>query len=263
MKSSSVNRSHKGVVQKAASSVPTAESVRQACDEFIEIRREHVNFGKNRLVGGFATIGRHSALILIHGENGRRGKSRIPKSVRGRASGFLKADHLIQLAHKFKKPIVVCFVAPASSSGLIPAEPHEALGLPKHILSQWYLDVPIVLVILTSKSAYDIFGVWLADKSLALDQTRFILALQDQGRNRRFEVDAKTLARGGIIDKTISVSRNFSGPTTRAIPSRLRNALIQMLDEVAGDSPEDLKARRLERLARVEAMVANMCGRAQ
>ena len=169
MKSSSVKRIHKSVVQMAVSSEPTAEFVRLACDEFIELRREHVNIGKNQLVGGFATIGRHSALIMIHGDNGRRGKNRIPESARGRASGFWNAEHLMQLAHKFRRPIIVCFVASALPSGLIPAEPHEALGLPKHILSQWNLDVPIVLVILTSKSAYDTFGLWLADKSLALE----------------------------------------------------------------------------------------------
>lgn len=263
MKLSPVKQCHKGVVRKVASSLPTAQFVRQACDEFIEIRREHVNFGKNRFIGGFATIGRHSAVVLIHGENGRRGKTLIPESARGRARGFRKANHLMQLAHKFRKPIIVCFVAPASSSGLIPAEPHEVLGLPKHILSQWCLDVPIILVILTSKSAYDIFIVWLADKILALDQTRFVLALQEQGRNPRFKVDAKTLVHSGIIDRAISVSSNFAGLKGKVIPSRLRNALIQMLDEVAGDSLEDLRARRQARLARVEAMVANMCGRAQ
>lgn len=245
------------------SSEPTAEFVRLACDEFIELRREHVNIGKNRLIGGFATIGRHSVLIMIHGDNGRRGKNRTPESARGRASGFRNAEHLMQLAHKFRQPIIVCFLDSALPSGLIPAEPHEALGLPKHILSQWNLDVPIVLVILTSKSAYDIFGLWLADKSLALDLTRFVWALQDQGRNRRFAVDAKTLVCNGIIDRTISASPNLAGLTRKTIPSRLRNALIQMLDEVAGDSPEELRARRRERLARVEAMVVNMCEREQ
>jgi hypothetical protein len=110
MKSSSVKRSHKRVVQMAVSSEPTAEFVRLACDEFIELRREHVNIGENRLVGGFAIIGRHSALIIIHGDNGRRGKNRIPESACGRASGFRNAEHLMQLAHKFRQPIIVCFV---------------------------------------------------------------------------------------------------------------------------------------------------------
>ena len=125
----------------------------------------------------------------------------------------------MQLAHKFKKPIVVCFVAPASSSGLILAERNEALGLPKHIFSQWCLDVPIVIVILTSKSTYDFFGLWLAEKSLALDQTRFVLALQCQGRNRRFSVDAMKLVHSGIIDKTIAVSPNYADPTKKVTVS--------------------------------------------
>jgi acetyl-CoA carboxylase alpha subunit len=241
--------------------LPSGEFVRQACDEFVEVCREHVNFGKNRFVGGIATIGRHTPLILIHGENERGGK--IRNSGSARVSGFRKADHLMQLAHKFKKPIVVCFVAPASSSGLIPAERNDVLSLPKHIFSQWCLDVPIVIVILTSKSTCDFFGLWLADKTLALDQTRFVLALQCQGRNRRFDVDAMKLVRSGIIDKTIAVSPNYADPKKKVLLIRLRNELIQMLDEVAGGSAEDSKARRKEKLARFEAMVANMCKREQ
>lgn len=263
MKLSPVKRGYEGVVRQVAPSLAMEKFVRQVCDEFVEVGRENVNFGRDRLVGGFTTFGRHSALILIHGKNRRRGTRRITESVRDTACGFQKAGHLMQLAHKFRKPVVVCLLTSASASGLIPAESHEVLSLQKHLFSQWCLDVPIVLVILASMSPCDIFGVWLADKCLALDQTQFALTLHNQKVNHRFEVNAKKLARSGIIDRTISVSPNFVGRKRRAIPSLLRNALIQMLDEIAGDSPEDLRARRQERLVRVEEMVANMYGQAQ
>jgi acetyl-CoA carboxylase alpha subunit len=250
-------------MQNTSPSLLTSQLVQQICDEFIELRRQRANFGKDRLIGGFATIGRYSVLILVHGENGRRGKNRIPESARGRASGFRKADHLMQLAYKFRKPIVVCFVAPPSSSRTIAAESREDLCLPKHILSQWYLDVPIILVILTSKSAYDIFGVWLADKAIALEQAQFVMSIPGQGKQRRINVRAEELLRGGVIDKTIPASSKSTRHSQAVMLYRLRAVLIQMLDEVAGGSLKELRARRQERLARLEAMVANVCGRAQ
>ena len=261
LKSSSVKRSHNGVVQKAASSLPTSQLVRQICDEFIELRRENVNFGKMRLVGGFATIGRYPVLILVHGENGRRGTRRNAESARSRASGYRKADHLMQLSHKFRKPIVVCFVAPPPSSGTIAAESREDLCLPKHILSQWNLDVPIILVALTTKSSYDIFGVWLADKTIALEQAQFVTTIAGQEKQRRINVRAEELLRGGVIDKTIPASSKSTRHSEAVMPYRLRAVLSQMLDEVSYVSPKELMVHRRAKLARVEAMAVKLSER--
>jgi acetyl-CoA carboxylase alpha subunit len=232
--------------------------MRQVCDDFIELRRERVSFGKNRIIGGFATIGTYSVLILIYCQDGHGRKTRIQEPSCGRASGFRKVQQLIQLAHKFSRPVVVCFADPTSSSGTAITEFHEALGLPKHILSQWYLEVPIILVVLISKSPYDIFGIWLADKAIALEQARFMMTLPDRGKNRRIVVSTEELVRGGIIEKAIPAPSNLARDSPALMSYRLRGALTQVLDEVSCLSARELIIRRRAKLAQVESMIMKL-----
>ena len=261
MKVTSVKRNHRGIAQKATSSLSLPQFMRQVCDDFIELRRARVSFGKNRVIGGFARIARYSVLILIYGGNGHRRKSRTAGSVCGRADGVRKFQHLMQLAHKFSRPVVVYFDDPTSSSGTAITELHEALGLPKHLLSQWYLEVPIILVVLTNKSAYDIFGIWLADKAIALEQARFMMTIPDRRKNHRIIVSTEELVRGGVIDKAIPAPSNLARHSQSAMSYRLRGALTRMLDEVSHVSPRELKVRRLAKVARVEAIAVDLCGR--
>lgn len=125
--------------------------------------------------------------------SGRRAKSCSLESAHRRADEFRKTQHLVQLAQKFKQPVLVCFIDPQGSHGVATIDWDEGLDFSKHLLSQWLLRVPIILLMLTAKTSGTIFDAWLADKSLALDKTRYVLALQNQEVNRRFEVDTKTL----------------------------------------------------------------------
>ena len=235
-----------------------AQFILQACDEFIELRREKVSFEKNRVIGGFATIGRYSVLVLIYCQNGIGRKRRVQGSDRERANGFRKVQRLMQLAQKFKHPIVVCCASSTSSTGTVIAESHESLGFPRHILSQWYLEAPIILAVLGRRSSGDIFGTWLADKILALEQTQFVVNISDQGKNSCRHVGASKLLRDGIIDKTILVPLN-RGPHSQAVmPYRLRSALIQMLDDVFYLSSRELIIRRRAKIALVEAFATKL-----
>lgn len=258
MKLTSGKRNHRGIAQKEASSLPLSQFMRQVCDDFIELRGERVSFGKNRVIGGLATIGNYSVLGLIHYQDGHGRKTRIQEPDRGRVSGFRKVQRLMQLAHKFSRPVVVCFADPTSSSGTAITELHEALGLPKHILSQWYLEVPIILVVLTSKCAYDIFGIWVADKAIALERAQFITTLPDRGKNRRIIVSTKELVRGGIIDKAIAAPSNLARDSPAVMSYRLRGALTQVLDEVSYLSARELIISRRAKLAQVESMIMKL-----
>jgi acetyl-CoA carboxylase alpha subunit len=196
---------------------------------------------------------------VIYCRGDRPAKRSMPESAWLGPGLLRKAQHLVRLAHKFKLPILVCVVDPPGSSGAIATDWSGGLQLPKHLLAQWLLDAPILLAVLTKRSSFGVFGVWLADKTVALDQTSFALAIHGQRRSGCLEVDMAKLNHGGIIDGTISALAPPAGTIKKARPSWLKQVLIQMLDEVARSSPKQLRADRLKRLARVEGVVARLC----
>src|SRR5690242_7526048 len=172
---------------------PSLQIVREVCDEFVELRRDRGRDGEIRVVTACATIGRYSVLALIHCRAGGHQKKCTIEAARRRSMEFRKSQHLIRLAQRFKQPIVVCVVDPPVSSKAATARWYEPFEVSKHLLSQWTLDVPVVLLVLASKVSCGIFGVWLPDKSVALAHTKFLMEPGKQSRHRCCEVEAKQL----------------------------------------------------------------------
>lgn len=258
IKLSTMKRSQSWIRRDTASSLLPTQFIQSFCDEFVELRRGRASFGTHRLFSGFATIGQHSVLVLLHWRNGRRGKSGIFESAQESMDGYCKIEQKMQLAHKFNRPVVVCYAGSTSASGAVFAEPHEARGFPRHVISQWYIEVPVILLVLNRRSAYGIFVTWLADTVFALDRTQFVMPLSDPKQTRCPLVGAGKLFSHGIIDNIIPASLNRARHSQVGMSYRLRNALIRVLEELPHVSPRELMFRRRARLARVEAVAVKL-----
>lgn len=205
-------------------------------------------------------MGNHSVLIMIQSKDGKRGSRRFFVSDGARVSGYRKARHLLELANKFSRPVIVFLTSPTPVPGKGIAALWGELEFTKHIFSQWRLGVPMILVVLGRTSSVDIFGAWLADRVLALEHTRFSVTMLDQGKSRQFHVGASELFLAGIVDTTIPAPLNRGSHGQAVMLYRIKAALIQVLDEVSYLSARELIIHRRAKLARVEAMLVKLCG---
>ncbi len=250
------------LAQEALSTDLFIEFVRQTCDDFIALRRGRDFLGKNELIGGSATIGNNSVIALLYCKNEHSGNSHSSAPASARLSGYRAAQHLMGLACKFNRPVVVFTTSQTSLQGVCIAEPHEAQGFSNHILSQCRLEVPIILAVLSRWSSGDILGAWLADKILALEQTRFSMTVFDQEKNIPVQVGATYLLHHGVIDQTVPVPSGgmYDSQVTMPKPKRLRDALSMLLEEVSHVSPKELMIRRKEKIERISEIASRTFG---
>jgi acetyl-CoA carboxylase alpha subunit len=201
-------------------------------------------------------------IALLYCKNKHSGNSRSSAPASVRLSGYRAAQHLMGLAHKFNRPVVVFTTSRTSLQGSCIAEPHEALGFSNHILAQCRLEVPIILAVLSRWSSGDIFGAWLPDKILTLEQTRFSMTILDQEKCIRVQVGAKYLLHQGIIDQTVPVTsgRMYDSQVTMPKPKRLRAALSKLLEEVSHVPPKELMIRRKEKIERISEIASRTFG---
>ena len=239
-----------------ALSCSSIQVIQQACDAFIDLRPDAGTIGKCNLLGAKARIGGHSVIVLVQSIR-RRNKKAFTLYLS--QEDIDEARHWVELSKKFKQPLLVCIVDSSKSPHVSTKKWDEAANLPKHLLTQWLLDSPIVLVIFAHKVSLDILSIWPADKIMAFDRTFFLVKLAAQeGQVPRYKIDAKSLVRSGIIDRTISMA----APSARSIKSMsvsLRNMLIQTLHESNCSSIHEQRVHREQRLARVEAMIVRLC----
>ena len=265
MKSPPGNGSHACPAQEAPSSVQFIEFVRQTCNEFITLRRGSAFLGNNDLMAAAAKVGHHSVFALLYLRNEHGGYRHSSASANARLSGYRTAQHLMRLAQKFNHPIVVFTTSQTSLQNAGITEPLQAHGFSNHVLSQSKLKTPIILAVLSRRTSGDIFCTWIADKVLALEQTRFAMTIHPQDNSLPIQVGAAHLLRHGVIDQTVSVSTDGLHDLRVALPdSKLLNAaLSQLLGTVSHASPQELMMQRKERTNRISKVLSNILGLAE
>jgi acetyl-CoA carboxylase alpha subunit len=178
-----------------------------------------------------------------------------------RLDGYAKIQHLFRLARKFQHPIVVFVGGPSSLPDITrrKTQPEEAFRFASHVHSQWSLDVPIILVVLSRKISGNIFGAWLADRVLAFEDTSFSLAMVDHRETHLVQMDARALRGRGIIDGTLVASDcdGHGSPVAIPKPRQLRAALSALLEGLACLSSRELLFRRREKVEQVATFTSH------
>ncbi len=229
---------------------PSGHVIRQACDGFIELRQDSLGGHRPALVAAAAVIGRHRVFVLIQCRNNRAGRRGTIKEDLRRSIHSRKSQHVLGLAQRLNRPVIVCVADPPGSPKGGTATQKRVAASPLHLMSQWELDVPVILLISAAKVPFGIFGMWLADRCVSLAQSRFVLESPN-----RSEIEPTELVRCHILDGMIAAPADVTGSQTKTASYKLRHVLISLLDDVVHLTPAERRSVRNERLARVENLL--------
>ena len=177
-----------------------------------------------------------------------------------RLDGYSKIQHLFRLVQKFQHPIVVLVGGPLSWPDMRRrTQLDETVGLASHIVSQWYLKVPIVLIVLSRNVSGNVFGAWLADKVFAFEDACFLMAMVDSVETHLVSISARSLRDHGVIDGTMD-SLNGSGhdlPAGMPELSQMRVLLNATLKELVSLSSAELFRKRMEKVELIARLASN------
>lgn len=140
-------------------------------DEFIALHGDRTVKDDPAIVGGFATLGGQTVMLLGH-QKGRTTKERQMRNF-GMANpeGYRKALRLMKLAEKFNKPIVTLIDTPGAYPGLESEERGQAEAIAKNIQTMFSLQVPIVSIIIGEGASGGALGMAIGDRVLMLENT--------------------------------------------------------------------------------------------
>jgi acetyl-CoA carboxylase carboxyl transferase subunit alpha len=256
-----VKENDKVEAQRKRPTFPKQRFVRLICDKFIELRQGPSLMENHELAGGVASIGPYSAVVLIHAKSSRpRAASCIPATDGKEMGGYKKARHLMQLAHKFRQPVIVFNASTARRLDEENVGPCGSYGLIQHMFTQWQLEVPMVLVVLGRTCSGNILSSWLPNKILACEEAHFSMNLSDEEKSCRVRAQARELLRLGVID---GIFPNPLGGTSgfQAIKyNYLKNALLEVLGQASRISPAELLIQRAGKNEAIKSFVSKHCG---
>jgi acetyl-CoA carboxylase carboxyl transferase subunit alpha len=149
----------------------TLSYIEMICDDFIEMHGDRTVRDDKAIVGGFASIGGQTVMIIGH-QKGVNTKMRQYRNF-GMANpeGYRKALRLMKLAEKFNKPVITFIDTPGAYPGLEAEERGQGEAIARNLLEMSVLKVPILCFIVGEGASGGALGIGIGDRVYMLEHT--------------------------------------------------------------------------------------------
>lgn len=224
---------------------------------FLELHGDR-NFGDDpAMVGGLATIDGHKVMI-IGTQKGRTTKERQHRRFgMPNPEGYRKALRLMQLAEKFRIPVVTLVDTPGAYPGLEAEERGQGEAIARNIFEMSRLKTPIFTYVIGEGASGGALGIGVGNKVYMLENTWYTVIAPEScssilWRNWDHKEDAanalkltpKDALEHGFIDAIIEepLGGAHYGPAASSI--NLKNSILNNIKSFAKFTPEQLVEQR-------------------
>ena len=149
----------------------TLDYINMICDDFIELHGDRTVRDDKAIIGGFASIGGQSVMVIGH-QKGKNTKERQYRNF-GMANpeGYRKALRLMKMAEKFNKPVVTLIDTMGAYPGLEAEERGQGEAIARNLLEMSVLKLPIICVVIGEGASGGALGIGIGDRVYMLEHT--------------------------------------------------------------------------------------------
>ncbi len=233
-------------------------------DEFVELHGDRTFSDDRAIVTGFGRLGSRRVLIVGH-QKGRGVKEKVACNFgSAHPEGYRKALVKMQLAEKFRLPIVTLIDTPGAYPGIGAEERGQAQAIARNIFEMARLRVPIVCVVTGEGGSGGALGIGLGDKFAILEHAYYSVIspegcaaiLWKNGEMASTAAEAlkltgQDLLRLGIVDEVIPEPKGGAHRDARRMALTLKDRIAAYLAELEGIPIDDLVERRYARIRRI------------
>jgi len=239
----------------------TLEYIRSLFTDFHELHGDRA-FGDDRsIVGGLARFNSQSIMVIGH----QKGHDTKERSLRNfgmpRPEGYRKALRLMRLAEKFDIPVLTFVDTMGAYPGIGAEERNQSEAIGRNLFEMAALRVPIVTVVIGEGGSGGALALAVADTVLMLQYAIYSVispegcaAILWKSAEKASEaaatlgITAQRLKSLGLVDRVINEPIGGAHRDLDAMSQTLRRAIADALRQVQGLRPDELVAKRQERL---------------
>lgn len=234
------------------------------CDDFTELHGDRAFGDDPALIGGLATFCQETVLFLAH-QKGRGTKDQQFRNFgMPHPEGYRKAYRLMEMAGRFKFPVICLIDTPGAFPGLEDEEHGQSEAIAANLALMARLPVPIISVVIGEGGSGGALAIGVADRLLMLEHSIYTVAAPEAAasilwRDSSFaplaaeamRISARELLSTGMIDGLVSepVGGAHRSPTLAA--SHLQTALKEHLYALKQYSSEELREKRYQKFRNI------------
>ena len=231
------------------------------CEEFFELHGDRMHADDAAIVGGLARIdGR--PIVLIGHQKGRDTKERVRRNYgMPKPEGYRKALRLMQMAQRFRLPIVTLIDTPGAYPGVGSEERNQSGAIARNLFEMSMLEVPVISAVIGEGGSGGALAIGVCDRLIMLQYGVYSVIspegcasiLWKSADKKELAADAMgitadRLSKLGLIDEVLKEPLGGAHRDPVAMADTLKQSLLRYLDELGALSPEALLAQRQERL---------------
>ncbi len=149
----------------------TRDYIERMTDSFLEIHGDRAFGDDPAIVGGIARMGSRKVVILGQ-QKGRTTKQKLHRNFgMMHPEGYRKALRIMNLAAKFKRPIISLIDTPGAFPGIGAEERGQAEAIARNLLEMSHLPVPIIVAVIGEGASGGALGIGIGDRILMLENT--------------------------------------------------------------------------------------------
>ena len=230
--------------------------------DFTELHGDRLFADDASIIGGPARLGDQSVMVLGI-QNGRNLEERQKRNFgMPHPEGYRKARRLMQLAAKFKLPVLTLVDTSGAYPGIEAEERGQAEAIARNLYEMSQLPVPIVVAIIGQAFSGGAIGITVGDRILMLEHACYSVIVPEscstilfKVRERREEaaealkLTATDLAKQKIIDRIVPEPLGGAHRDWDQAAATLKHYVQDALAELQPLAPEELVARRQDKFA--------------
>ncbi|MEO7019913.1 MAG: acetyl-CoA carboxylase carboxyltransferase subunit alpha [Ktedonobacteraceae bacterium] len=237
-----------------------SDYIRLLFDDFLELHGDRIFGDDTALIGGLATFNDETVMLLGHQKGYGANDQQFRNFGMPHPEGYRKASRLMQMAGKFKLP-VICFIdTPGAFPGLADEERGQAEAIASNLALMAQLPVPIIAVVIGEGGSGGALGISVADRLLMLEHSVYTVAAPEAAasilwRDKTFApqaaeamcISAREVLATQIIDGLIAEPIGGAHRNPILAASHLQAALKEHLWDLAQYAPEKLIEMRYQK----------------
>ena len=229
--------------------------------EFDELHGDRHFGDDNAIVGGVARL-EGKPVMVIGQEKGRAVKDKVMRNFgMPKPEGYRKALRLMEMAERFKMPVVTLIDTPGAYPGIDSEERGISESIAQNLAVMSRLATPIICVVIGEGSSGGALGIGVGDHLVMLQYSTYFVISPEGCANIIWKDSAKApdaaeamgvtssvLQELGIVDATIPEPLGGAHRDVDLMSERIKTHLIEQLEGLQQLPLEDLLAKRYQRL---------------
>jgi acetyl-CoA carboxylase carboxyl transferase subunit alpha len=247
----------------------TADYIRLAFTDFIELHGDRAFRDDAAIIGGWARLEDETAMVIGH-QRGRDTKEQLRRNFgMPHPEGYRKALRLMKLAEKFHVPVVTFIDTQGAWAGLGAEERGQSEAIARNLYEMSQLTVPIVATVIGEGGSGGALALGVADRVIMMENAVYSVisvegcaailwkdAKSPEMREKAataLRITAPELLELKVIDEVVPEPRGGAHSDHEAAAKSLGAVIGKHLEELRKMRPEKLVRRRRQKFLRLGA----------